>query len=186
ILPLGDENLLYSIPLELDVGGDGHMHLDFEGNGFWGYHSMHCTPGGMDGGLCVTLPPSMNFEGKVNDGAWLATDMNLPSGTWTNPDRHTVATATSWALLLPAFGIFQRLLSRGFVSRGFKEEAFVGQVNSPMVEMGGQSQYGSQFGMAMFECSAAGSGALGIEDGIDNGYVGWNPESDMGNMEVWE
>ncbi|WP_262362460.1 hydantoinase B/oxoprolinase family protein [Oceanobacillus jeddahense] len=186
ILPLGDENLLYSIPLELDVGGDGHMHLDFEGTGSWGYHSMNCTPAGMDGGLFVTLTQSMNYEGKVNDGAWLATDMNLPSGTWTNPDRHTVATATSWALLLPAFGIFQRLLSRGFVSRGFKEEVFVGQVNSPMVEMGGQSQYGSQFGMAMFECSAAGSGALGIKDGIDNGYVGWNPESDMGNMEVWE
>ncbi|MBY7142418.1 hydantoinase B/oxoprolinase family protein [Virgibacillus sp. NKC19-3] len=186
ILPLGDENLLYSIPLELDVGGDGQMHLDFEGTGSWGYHSMNCTPAGMDGGLFVTLTQSMNFEGKVNDGAWLATDMNLPSGTWTNPDRHTVATATSWALLLPAFGIFQRLISRGFVSRGFKEEAFVGQVNSPMVEMGGQSQYGSQFGMAMFECSAAGSGALGIKDGIDNGYVGWNPESDMGNMEVWE
>ncbi|SFE24198.1 N-methylhydantoinase B/oxoprolinase/acetone carboxylase, alpha subunit [Lentibacillus persicus] len=186
ILPLGDENLLYSIPLELDVGSDGQMHLDFEGTGSWGYHSMNCTPAGMDGGLFVTLTQSMNFEGKVNDGAWLATDMNLPSGTWTNPDRHTVATATSWALLLPAFGIFQRLLSRGFVSRGFKEEAFVGQVNSPMVEMGGQSQYGSQFGMAMFECSAAGSGALGIKDGIDNGYVGWNPESDMGNMEVWE
>lgn len=186
ILPLGDENLLYSIPLELDVGGDGHMHLDFDGTGSWGYHSMNCTPAGMDGGLFVTLTQSMNFEGKVNDGAWLATDMNLPSGTWTNPDRHTVATATSWALLLPAFGIFQRLLSRGFVSRGFKEEAFVGQVNSPMVEMGGQSQYGDQFGMALFECSAAGSGALGIKDGIDTGYVGWNPESDMGNMEVWE
>ncbi|QQK75751.1 hydantoinase B/oxoprolinase family protein [Salicibibacter cibarius] len=186
ILPLSDGNLLYSIPLELEVNGDGQMHLDFEGTGSWGYHSMNCTPAGMDGGLFVTLTQSMNYEGKVNDGAWLATDMNLPLGTWTNPDRHTVATATSWALLLPAFGIFQRLLSRGFVSRGFKEEAFVGQVNSPMVEMGGQSQYGDQFGMALFECSAAGSGALGIKDGIDTGYVGWNPESDMGNMEVWE
>lgn len=186
ILPLGDENLLYSIPLELEVGGDGHMHLDFDGTGSWGYHSMNCTPAGMDGGLFVTLTQSMNYEGKVNDGAWLATDMNIPSGTWTNPDHHTVATATSWSLLLPAFGVFQRLLSRGFVSRGFNEEVFVGQVNSPMVEMGGQSQYGDQFGMAMFECAAAGSGALGIKDGLDTAYVGWNPESDMGNMEVWE
>lgn len=186
ILPMGDENLLYAIPLELEVKGDGHMHLDFEGTGSWGYHSMNCTPAGMDGGLFVTLTQHMNYEGKVNDGAWLATDMNLPLGTWTNPDRHTVATATSWALLLPAFGIFQRLLSRGFISRGFKEEAFVGQVNSPMVEMGGQSQYGDQFGMALFECAAAGSGALGIKDGLDTAYVGWNPESDMGNMEVWE
>src|SRR5699024_7355988 len=25
-----------------------------------------------------------------------------------------------------------------------------------------------------------------MKDGIDTGYVGWNPESDMGNIEVWE
>ena len=97
-----------------------------------------------------------------------------------------VATATSWALLLPAYGVFQRLLSRSFIARGFVEEAFVGQVNSPMIEMGGDSQYGTPFGMAHFECAAAGSGALAIKDGLDTAYVGWNPESDMGNIEIWE
>lgn len=186
VLPMGNRNFLYAIPLEMQVGGDGRLHLDFDGTGSWGYHSMNCTPAGMDGGLFVTLTQHMNFDGKVNDGAWLATDMNLPEGTWTNPDYHTAATATSWALLLPAFGCFQRLLSRGFLARGYKEEVFVGQVNSPMIEMGGQSQYGGIFGMALFECAAAGSGALGIQDGLDTAYVGWNPESDMGNIEIWE
>jgi N-methylhydantoinase B/oxoprolinase/acetone carboxylase alpha subunit len=52
--------------------------------------------------------------------------------------------------------------------------------------MGGESQYGTQFGMAHFECAAAGSGALAIKDGLDTAYVGWNPESDMGNIEIWE
>src|SRR5699024_12154473 len=85
-----------------------------------------------------------------------------------------------------AFSIFQRFIGRGVISRGCKEEAFVGRVNSPMVEMGGQSQYGHKVGMALFECAAAGSGAIGMKDGIDTGYVGWNPESDMGNIEVWE
>ena len=42
------------------------------------------------------------------------------------------------------------------------------------------------FGMAHFECAAAGSGALAIKDGLDTAYVGWNPESDMGNIEIWE
>ena len=37
----------------------------------------------------------------VNDGAWMATELNLPEGTWTNPDNEFCATATSWALLLP-------------------------------------------------------------------------------------
>jgi acetone carboxylase alpha subunit len=40
--------------------------------------------------------------------------------------------------------------------------------------------------MAHFECAAAGSGALAIKDGLDTAYVGWNPESDMGNIEIWE
>jgi acetone carboxylase alpha subunit len=147
---------------------------------------MNCTPAGMDGGMFVTLTQHMNFEGLVNDGAWMATELKLPEGTWTNPDNEMVATATSWALLLPAYGAFQRLLSRGFLARGFIEEVFVGQVNSPMIEMGGQSQYGTPFGMAHFECAAAGSGALAIKDGLDTAYVGWNPESDMGNIEIWE
>ncbi len=186
VLPLGNRNWLYAIPMEMDVSTEGKLKLDFDGTNSWGYHSMNCTPAGMDGGLFVTLTQHMNFDGKVNDGAWLATEMNLPLGTWTNPGHEKLATATSWALLLPAFGCFQRMLSRGFLARGFKEEVFVGQVNSPMIEMGGQSQYGDMFGIALFECAAAGSGALGIKDGLDTAYVGWNPESDMGNMEIWE
>ncbi|QVQ50058.1 hydantoinase B/oxoprolinase family protein [Spiractinospora alimapuensis] len=187
LLPLSDKkNWLYAIPMDMDVSAEGKLSLDFEGTNSWGYHSMNCTPAGMDGGLFVTLTQSMNYDGKVNDGAWLATDLTLPPDTWTNPQDESVATATSWALLLPAYGLFQRLLSRGFLGRGFMEEVFVGQVNSPMVEMGGRSQYGGNFGIALFECAAAGSGALGVKDGLDTAYVGWNPESDMGNMEVWE
>ncbi|MGJ4855262.1 hydantoinase B/oxoprolinase family protein [Labrys sp. La1] len=184
--PLGDPNWLYNIPVEMEITTDGKITLDFEGTQPWGYHSMNCTPAGMDGGMFVTLTQHMNFEGLVNDGAWLATELKLPKGTWTNPDNEMVATATSWALLLPAYGVFQRLLSRGFLARGFVEEVFVGQVNSPMIEMGGESQYGTLFGMAHFECAAAGSGALAIKDGLDTAYVGWNPESDMGNIEIWE
>jgi acetone carboxylase, alpha subunit len=184
--PLGDPNWLYNIPLEMEITTEGRIKLDFDGTQPWGFHSMNCTPAGMDGGMFVTLTQHMNFEGLVNDGAWMATSLNLPEGTWTNPDNEQVATATSWALLLPAYGAFQRLISRGFLARGYVEEVFVGQVNSPMIEMGGTSQYGTRFGMAHFECAAAGSGALAIKDGLDTAYVGWNPESDMGNIEIWE
>lgn len=183
---LGPDNLLYAMPLELTIESDGRMQLDFDGTQSWGYHSMNCTPSGMDGGMFVTLTQHMNFEGRVNDGAWLATKLHLPEGTWTNPDTIECATATSWALLLPAYGAFQRMLSRGFLARGFHEEVFVGQVNSPMIELGGESQYGTPFGAAHFECAAAGSGALAVGDGLDTAYVGWNPESDMGNAEIWE
>ena len=61
--------------------------MDFEGTQPWGYHSMNCTPAGMDGGMFVTLTQHMNFEGLVNDGAWMATELKLPQGTWTNPGQ---------------------------------------------------------------------------------------------------
>jgi acetone carboxylase alpha subunit len=186
LLPLGRSESLFHMPMEIVIDGDGFMKVDFEGASPYGYHSMNCTPAGMDGGLFVTLTQSIGFDGKVNDGSYLGVSMNLPVGSWTNPGNEHVATATSWALLLPAFGCFQRLLSRAFYARGFHEEVFVGQVNSPMIEGGGISQFGRPFGCALFECGAAGSGARAIIDGLDTGYVGWNPESDMGNAEIWE
>jgi acetone carboxylase alpha subunit len=186
ILPKGAKDLIVHIPMEVRIDKDGLMEIDFEGTGSPGDHSMNATPAAMDGGLFVTLTQSMNYDGKVNDGAWMATKMILPYGSWCNPDSHFYATATSWVGLVPSFGIWQRLLSRSFQARGFLEEVFIGQVNSPMIEMGGIDQYGSRFGSALFECAAAGSGARGTLDGIDTGYCGWNPESDMGNVEIWE
>lgn len=186
LLPIGRREALLHMPLEVTVDRDGFTRIDFEGASPWDYHSMNCTKAAMDGGLFVTLTQSIGYDGKVNDGSYLGVAMNLPLGSWTNPDSEFAATATAWALLLPAFGAFQRALSRGFYARGFHEEIFVGQVNTPMVEGGGTSQFGRPFGCALFECGAGGSGARAIMDGLDTGYAGWNPESDMGNAEVWE
>jgi N-methylhydantoinase B/oxoprolinase/acetone carboxylase alpha subunit len=89
-------------------------------------------------------------------------------------------------VLIPAFSLFQRLLSRGFFARGFLEEVFLGGSATPFMEAGGVSQFGGQFGAGHFECASCGSGARGLLDGIDVGYAGWNPEGDMGAAEVWE
>lgn len=186
LLPLSPREMLIHVPLEVVIDETGHLILDFEGASPWAYHSMNCTPTAMEGGLFVTLTQSMGFDGKANHGLYLATTLKLPPGTWTNPDNELVATATAWALLLIAYGGLQRVLSRSLYARGFLEEIFVGQVNTPMVEIGGISQYGRPFGCAHFECGAGGSGARGIIDGLDTGYAGWNPESDMGNAEIWE
>src|SRR5438132_6855200 len=186
VLPMANKDELVPIPVDLTIYREGFMNLDFEGTGPWGWNANNCCEAAMEGGLFVSLTQLMDFDGKVNDGAWLATKMNLPPGTWTNPDNIMVATACSWALLLPAFGVFHRLMSRAFLARGFKEEVFVGQVNTPFFEGGGISQYGTRFGGSNFELAEGGSGARAIMDGIDTGYAGWNPESDMGNAEIWE
>ena len=91
--PLGDPNWLYAIPIGMTVETTGKITMDFEGTQSWGYHSMNCTPAAMDGGMFVTLTQHMNFEGLVNDVAWMATELKVPKGTWTNPYNEFCATA---------------------------------------------------------------------------------------------
>lgn len=179
-------NCIVHTPLEMTIDRSGFMTIDFEGAGPKMWNPYNCPPSAMDGGFFVTLTQFIDFDGKVNDGCWYATRMILPPGSWCNPMDNMTCTSSAWASLMPGFGCLQRMISRAFYARGFREEVFLGQVNTPIMEGGGINQYGQRFGAQNLECAAEGSGARGIMDGIDCGYVGWNPESDMGNVEIWE
>ncbi|MGD9762827.1 MAG: hydantoinase B/oxoprolinase family protein [Candidatus Binatia bacterium] len=179
-------NCIVHTPLEMTVDRSGFLTIDYEGAGPKMWNPYNCPPAAMDGGFFVTLTQFIDFDGKVNDGCWFATRMVLPPGSWCNPEDDMTSTSSAWGSLMPGFGCLQRMISRAFYARGFREEVFLGQTNTPIIEGGGINQYGQRFGGQNVECSAEGSGARGIMDGIDCGYVGWNPESDMGNVEIWE
>jgi N-methylhydantoinase B/oxoprolinase/acetone carboxylase alpha subunit len=179
-------DLIVHAPVEMRIDGDGFMDVDFEGSGSAMWNPYNCPPAAMDGGFFVTLTQFMDFDGKVNDGCYLATKTHLPPGSWCNPGDHLTVTSSAWSSLIPAFGCLQRMMSRSFLARGFYEEIFLGQCNTPVQEVGGINQYGQRFGGQNIEAAAEGSGARGVMDGIDCGYVGWNPESDLGNVEIWE
>lgn len=185
VVPEARHDLLYALPLEMTIDAKGIMRLDFEGTPEPGPHTANCTEAAMDGGLFITLTQLMDFD-KANHGAWLSTDLVLPEGTLVNPLDEKCATSTAWGVLIPAFALFQRLCSRGFFSRGFREEVFLGGGATPFQEAGGFDHYGERFGAGNFEDAACSSGARGIMDGIDVGYTGWNPEGDMGSIEQWE
>ena len=179
-------NCIVNIPLEMTIDREGFLTIDYEGANRKMWNPYNCPPAAMDGGFFVTLTQFIDFDGKVNDGCWFATKMLCPPGSWCNPGDDMTATSSAWGSLMPGFGSLQRMISRSFFARGFREEVFLGQTNTPIIEGGGLNQYGQRFGGQNLECSAEGSGARGIMDGIDCGYVGWNPESDMGNVEIWE
>jgi acetone carboxylase alpha subunit len=96
VLPMANKDQLVPIPVDLTIDRNGLMTLDFEGTGPWGWNSNNCCEAAMEGGFFVSLTQFMDFDGKVNDGAWLATRLRLPPGTWTNPDNIMVATACSF------------------------------------------------------------------------------------------
>jgi acetone carboxylase alpha subunit len=179
-------DVLLNAPVEIRIDTTGHLELDLDGIGPQSWTPFNCALAATDGHLFVSLTQFMNYDGRVNDGAWYAVDVNIPSGSWANPDSHLVSIGGIWSVMMPVFGAWMRGMSRAFLARGFKEEIHVGMVTTPIFEGGGINQYGQRSGVQNLECAAAGSGARGIMDGIDNSYVGWNPESDMGNVEIWE
>ena len=51
---------------------------------------------------------------------------------------------------------------------------------------GGIDQYGRQSATTNFGLSCVGGGAKMVLDGLDYAAAMWNPEGDMGDMEMWE
>jgi acetone carboxylase alpha subunit len=183
--PLSKDVMLHA-PVEINIDTDGHMRVSLEGIGPQTWTPFNCSLSASDGVLFVALTQFMDYDGRVNDGAWYGLEFHIPSGSFANPDSHLVSIGGIWSVIMPIFGAWMRGMSRAFLARGFKEEIHVGMVTTPIFEGGGIDQYGRRSGVQNLECASEGSGARGIMDGIDNGYVGWNPESDMGNVEIWE
>lgn len=179
-------DILLNVPVELEIRADGHMRIDFDGATPQSWTPFNCPLAATDGLLFVAMTQFMDYDGRVNDGTYYALDINAPLGTCVNPDNHLVSIGGVWSIVMPTFGAWARAMSRSFLARGFKEEVFVGMVTTPFLEGGGINQYGKHSGGQNLEGAATGSGARGIMDGIDNSYAGWNPESDMGNVEIWE
>ncbi len=185
--PLGDPDWLYNIPIEMEITTDGKIIMDFEGTQPWGYHSMNCTPGRHGRRHVRDADPAHELRRAGQRRRLDGDRAEAAAGHLDQPrqrdggdgDVHGRCCCRPTA----CSSGFCRAPSWRAVSSRRPSSA---RSTSPMIEMGGTSQYGTLFGMAHFECAAAGSGALAIKDGLDTAYVGWNPESDMGNIEVWE
>lgn len=183
--PLARDIILHE-PVEVTIDTEGRITIDLDGLTSESWSPENASISAADGLFFVVMSQHFGYDGKINDGAWLAVEQIVPKGSCMNPSSPLVSIGGIWGFAIPLYGAFQVAISRAFLARGFKEEIFLGQVATPLMEGGGVNQYGQRFGGQNLEACAQGSGARGILDGIDTGYVGWNPESDMGNIEIWE
>ena len=174
-------------PFEVRIGGDGDYSLDLEGSSAWGWHSMNCTPSGMQGAIWVMFTQTLICNDKVNDGAYFAIETNFPEGTIANLGDAEGSTGIAWAFLQPAFLGFARTLARGLQARGFIEEVMAPySVSGNVIQGGGIDQYGNSSAIMNFEVSAQGMGAKYVLDGTDTCAAMFNPEGDAGDVEMWE
>jgi N-methylhydantoinase B/oxoprolinase/acetone carboxylase alpha subunit len=178
---------LMHAPLEATIETDGTFKLSFEGANRWGYHSFNCAPSPMQGALWVQLTQSLIPNDKINDGAYFATELTLPYGSWCNPDYEKVSTTLSWHFLIPAFTGMIRSLARAYFARGYVEEISASYpLTGNICQGGGINHYGVDSAFTNFEMSAEGTGALYVKDGEHTTAAMWNPEGDMGEAETWE
>ncbi len=181
------QDYLFHAPLELTIGPKAEFHISFDGANKWNYHSYNCSPSAMQGAIWVLLTQTLIPNDKVNDGAYLATSSEFPPYTMANPVVKEASTGASWGYLVPGFTGLIRSLSRAYFSRGYIEEVLSSYgMTGNVMQGGGKDQYEKDSSIINFELSCVGTGARGVCDGLDYAAAMWNPEGDMGDMEVWE
>lgn len=174
-------------PSEITIRGDGTWRLDFEGSSRWGWHTYNAHQVSFTSGIWVMMTQSLIPTEMINDGAAYGTEFRLPKGTWMNPNDRRVAFAYSWHFLVSSWTALWRGLSRAYYGRGYLEEVNAGNANtSNWLQGGGFNQYDEIHAVNSFECAANGVGASAHSDGISHAAAVWNPEGDMGDMEIWE
>lgn len=174
-------------PVEMEVRRDGTWRLDFEGASRWGWHSYNANQVAFTSGIWVMMTQTLVPTQRINDGAYFGTEFHLPKGTWMNPDDRRTGHAYAWHFLVSGWSALWRALSQAYFSRGYLEEVNSGNANtSNWLQGGGINQEGEIHAVNSFESSSCGTGAGAIKDGINHGAAIWNPEGDMGDIEIWE
>lgn len=183
--PLAKGDFIDLVHTEMTVTGDAKIELDYEGSTGWSFHPFNCAPGPMNGGFWITLTQLLAYDGRVNDGAYLAVKQFLPEGSIVNANYAGAATSLAWWTLIPLFANVWRLIGISWFARGFLEEIIM-STPTCMVGVAGFDQYGNATGYNNFEMAAESFGARGVADGMDCGSPIWNSEGIQGDAEVWE
>lgn len=174
-------------PVEMEIRCDGSWRLDFEGASRWGWHSYNAHQVAFTSGIWVMMTQTLVPTQRINDGAYYGTEFHMPKGGWNNPDDRRTGHAYAWHFLVSAWTTMWRGLSQAYFSRGYLEEVNAGNANtSNWLQGGGINQDGEVHAVNSFEASSCGTGAGAIKDGLNHAAAIWNPEGDMGDIEIWE
>ncbi len=172
---------------EAVVDKDGRWTTDLRGSSAWGWHSFNATPSAQQGMQWILFTQTLICNDKINDGAYYATELLLTEGSWADLGDAPCSSSFPWMPMFTTSTGYLRAVSRALQSRGYIEE-IVSTYTVPgnVAQGGGIDQYGQISGFMNFEIGAQGQGAKYVLDGLDYGAAVFNPEGDMGDIEMWE
>lgn len=172
---------------EATVDADGRWTTDLRGCSAWGWHSFNATPAAQQGMQWILFTQTLICNDKVNDGAYYATELKLTPGTWADLGEAPCSSSFPWMPMFATSTGYLRAISRALQSRGYIEEILsTYTVPGNVSQGGGIDQYGQISGFMNFEIGAQGQGGKYVVDGLDYGAAVFNPEGDMGDVEMWE
>jgi N-methylhydantoinase B/oxoprolinase/acetone carboxylase alpha subunit/acetone carboxylase gamma subunit len=172
---------------EAVVDADGRFTTDLRGSSAWGWHSFNATPAAQQGMQWILFTQTLICNDKINDGAYYATELKLTRGSWADLGDAPCSSSFPWMPMFCTSTGYLQAISRSLQSRGYIEE-IVGTYTVPgnVAQGGGIDQYGQVSGFMNFEIGAQGQGGKYVLDGLDYGAAVFNPEGDMGDIEMWE
>jgi N-methylhydantoinase B/acetone carboxylase alpha subunit len=180
-------DLLMHGAYEAVVDRDGRWTTDLRGSSAWGWHSFNATPSAQQGMQWILFTQTLICNDKINDGAYYATELKLTPGSWADLGDAACSSSSPWAPMFATFVGYLRAISRALQSRGYIEEVVAAYtVPGNVAQGGGLDQFGQISGFMNFEIGAQGQGAKYVLDGLDYGAAVFNPEGDMGDIEMWE
>ena len=176
------------VPWDFHIRPDGSYHIDFDGAGSWGWHVHNSTPSSLLGAVCMIMTQTISYTGKSNHGTFLNVSMNTPFDTFVNPGSPNIPTCNMFAWPENGGPKLMSQQSHAFFCRGFLEEVRSGNTmcGGGAGTLAGKDHFGKDYSFLSTEpAGTMGGGAFAIRDGIIADAV-FMPDTDMGNVEIWE
>ncbi len=141
----------------------------------------------MQGAIWVLFTQTLICNDKINDGAYFAIETNFPEGTLANLGDAAGSTSIAWAFLQPRSPASPRAISRALQSRGFIEEMLsTYSVSGNVPRAAASTSTGSPRLHELRDLRARAWGRSTSSTALDYCAAVFNPEGDMGDVEMWE
>ena len=171
------------IPCETTITPEGEMVFDFDGASPPGDHPNNASVPCLTGNLINCIIQYLFYDLKPNQGLFQAFHLNV-TPSLINPPLSSAT--SSWSSAVVSTMINTLNVSKAYYCMGYREEVTAGFFAGNGMITGGLDQYGRPFGALNFEAMCAGTGAMGVLDGLHTCYAAMNSEGDSSDVEVWE